>query len=144
MDRDERGNIFLAHLFTIIPLWGILFNGIMWVSFKDRSRKIVFHAHQCIFFQVVFLAAIIVGLIFNLLVKLISAINGTIGALLGFVNSSIISLIIIIYFGSCLYAMWSILQGHDFEYPFIGSKLRENSISPDSSNDHDFDDDFRA
>ena len=71
MDREERGYILLAHLSAAIPLWGILFNGILWLSFKEKSRKVVFHAHQGIFFQVIFLAALLVGLIAFLFIQLI-------------------------------------------------------------------------
>jgi uncharacterized Tic20 family protein len=123
---EERGFMLLAHLFAAIPLWGILFNGILWLSFQQKSRKVVFHAHQGIFFQVVFLAMLLVGLIVFLFSHLVGVINKTLGSLLGFGNWVILISIFIIYELTCLYAIWNILQGREFEYPFIGAKLREN------------------
>jgi len=86
----------------------------------------VFHAHQGIFFQVVFLAMLLVGLIVFLFSHLVGVINKTLGSLLGFGNWVILISIFIIYELTCLYAIWNILQGREFEYPFIGAKLREN------------------
>ena len=125
MNKEERGYLLLAHLFAAIPLWGIVFNGILWLSFKEKSRRVVFHAHQGIFFQVVFLATLLIGLIVFLFTQLISVINQSLASLISAGNWIVIIVIWIAYEFTCLYAMWNILQGRDFEYPFIGAKLRE-------------------
>jgi len=125
--RDEdRGFILLAHLFAAIPLWGILFNGILWLSFQQKSRRVVFHAQQGIFFQAVLLAMLLVGLIIFLFIRLVEVINKTMASILGIGNWAILIAIVIVYELTCLYALWNILQGQEFEYPFIGAKLRES------------------
>ena len=134
MDREERGYILLAHLSAAIPLWGILFNGILWLSFKEKSRKVVFHAHQGIFFQVIFLAALLVGLIAFLFIQLIAVVNGSLAAILGFGNWVVMAIVWAAYEITCFYAMWSIVQGRDFEYPLVGAKLRGNTSSIKTSN----------
>jgi len=125
MNDEDRGYIFLTHLFTAIPLWGILFNGIMWHAFKEKSRDIVFNAQQGIFFQAIFLAAVLMGLIVHLFTKLVSVINGSLASVLSSVNFLIIILFMVAYELTCLFAMWNTLQGRNFEYPIIGEKLRE-------------------
>lgn len=133
MNEEERPYIFLGHFSNILPLWGILINGILWLSFKEKSRKVVFQAHQAIFFHAIFLAAILVGGIAQLLIKLISVVNAPVGHLFSFVNFVIIFIIFLAYIVTCLYAMFRTLQGAEFEYPFVGAKLREETqieVSP--------------
>jgi len=127
MKQEERGYILLAHLFAAIPLWGILFNGILWLSFQEKSRKIIFHAHQGIFFQVAFLVMFLAGLVVFLFTKLISVINTSLASLLSTGNWIIIIVLIAAYEITCLYAIWNIIQGKEFEYPFIGAKLKEDT-----------------
>jgi len=125
MNREERGYVLLAHLFAAIPLWGIVFNGILWLCFKERSRKVVYHAHQGIFFQVIFLAALLVGLVVFLFNHLVAVINSPLASIISFGNWIVIFVIWAIYELTCLYAMWNVIQGREFEYPFVGAKLRE-------------------
>ncbi|MBN1902635.1 DUF4870 domain-containing protein [Candidatus Sumerlaeota bacterium] len=127
MKDEERGYVLLTHLFAAIPLWGILFNGIIWISFQEKSRKVVFHAHQGIFFQVAFLAMTLVGLLVFLFAQLVGVINESIASLIRSGNWLVIVILFILYEITCIYAIWNVIQGRDFEYPFIGSKLRENS-----------------
>ena len=132
MKQEERGYILLAHVFAAIPLWGILFNGILWLSFQEKSRKIIFHAHQGIFFQVAFLVVLLVGLVVFLFTQLISVINTSLASLLGTGNWIIIIVLFASYEITCFYAVWNIIQGKEFEYPFIGAKLREDTKESDS------------
>ena len=123
MDEEERGYIFLSHLFAAIPLWGILFNGIIWMTFKERSRRIVFHAHQGIFFQTIFLAAVFMGLVVHLFTKLVGVIDVSLAGIMSSVNILILIIVIIAYEAVCVFAMWNTLQGRDFSYPLIEKRL---------------------
>lgn len=127
MKDEERGYILLTHLFAAIPLWGILFNGILWLSFQEKNKKVVFRAHQGIFFQVTFLAMLLVGLVVYLFTQLVGVINESLASVIRSGNWMIITIIFIMYEVTCLYAIWNVIQGKDFEYPFIGKKLRENT-----------------
>ncbi len=127
MNREERGYILLAHLFAAIPLWGILFNGILWLSFKERSRRVVFHAHQGIFFQAIFLAALLAGLVFFLFTEIMGVINTSLAGILKFANWVVLITIWAAYEITCLYAMWNTVEGREFKYPLIGARLKESS-----------------
>lgn len=133
MDREERGYVFLSHLLTAIPLWGILFNGVMWISFKEKSRQVVYHAQQGIFFQVLFLAAILVGLVAFLFTQVVGVINGPLAALLSLVNWIIIVLVCIVYEFICFMGMAAAVNGKEFDYPFVSQKLREVKHTGSSS-----------
>jgi uncharacterized Tic20 family protein len=127
MKDEERGYVLLTHLFAAIPLWGILFNGILWISFQEKSRRVVFHAQQGIFFQVAFLAMLLVGLVVFLFTQLVGVLNDSLASLIRSGNWLIITAVFILYEITCLYAIWNVIQGKDFEYPFIGTKLKENT-----------------
>ena len=48
MNAREREIAALVYLLALFPLWGILFDGVIWTIKKESSHKIVFHAHQAI------------------------------------------------------------------------------------------------
>ena len=133
MDREERGYVFLSHLFTAIPLWGILFNGVMWISFKERSRQVVYHAQQGIFFQVIFLAAILVGLVAFLFTQVVGVINGPLAAVLSFINWIIIVMVWIVFEIICIIGMATAANGNEFHYPFVAQKLKEGRPKEETS-----------
>lgn len=128
MKQEERSMAALAHLVVIIPLWGILFAGIIWLYFKEKSKAVVFHAQQAIFFQVMLLIVIVIALIFQLFCSIIAVINSPLSAILNAGNWVLTIVCMIVYVAACLYAAWSVLEGRDFEYPFIGKQLRESAV----------------
>ena len=123
MDEEERGYIFLSHLFAAIPLWGILFNGIIWMTFKEHSRRIVFNAHQGIFFQTIFFAAVFMGLAVHLFTKFVGVINVSLAGTMSSVNILIRIIVIIAYAAVCVFAMGTPLQGRVFSDPLIEKRL---------------------
>ncbi len=125
IDRNERGYIMLTHFLNIIPLWGILVSGIIWMTFKEKSRRIVFHAQQAIFFQVIFLCVILVGLVAKLFISLIGVLNTFFSSLLNYANNVILILIFAAYILTCLYAAFKVHGGDEFLYPFAGKRLME-------------------
>lgn len=127
MKHEERSMAALAHLVVIIPLWGILFAGIIWLYFKEKSKAVVFHAQQAIFFQVILLIIIVVALVFQLFCSIIAVINSPLAAILNAGNWVLTIVCMVVYAAACLYAAWSVLEGRDFEYPFIGRQLREGA-----------------
>ena len=128
MKHEERSMAALAHLVVIIPLWGILVAGIIWLYFKEKSKAVVFHAQQAIFFQVILLIVIVVALVFRLFCSIIAVINRPLAAILNAGNIVLLVVCVVVYAAACLYAAWSVLEGRDFEYPFIGKQLRESAV----------------
>jgi uncharacterized Tic20 family protein len=132
MKHEERSMAALAHLAAIIPLWGILFAGIIWLQFKEKSKHVVFHAQQAIFFQVILLIVIIVALVFRLFCSIIAVVNSSLASILNAGNLFLLIVCLILYGAACLYAAWSVLEGRAFEYPFIGKQLRESEPESDA------------
>ena len=124
MRQEERTVAALVHVLIIMPLWGILFAGILWLNFKERSRQVVFHALQAIFFQCILLLVFVVYLIFRLFCNLIAVFNLQLADLLIRGNRVLLIVCGLIYISICLYAAVRILFGKDFNYPFVGKKVR--------------------
>ncbi len=128
MKHEEQSMAALTHLVVIIPLWGILVAGIIWLYFKEKSKAVVFHAQQAIFFQVILLIIIVVALVFRLFCSIIAVINRPLAGILNAGNIVLLVVCVVVYAAACLYAAWSVLEGRDFEYPFIGKQLRESAV----------------
>jgi uncharacterized Tic20 family protein len=124
MRAEDRPYAALAHFFAAIPLWGIVFNWILAMSFKEKSRDVVFHAHQGIFFQLPLLAIFVISVLFHLFFLLVTVVNHPIGRLLIFGNVVLVVVIFVAYVLICLYGAIAVLDGRDFEYPYIGRRLR--------------------
>ncbi len=125
MRQEERTIAALIHVFIILPLWGILFVGIIWLNFKEKSREVVFHALQAIFFQCILLIIFVVYLIFCIFCNLIKVFNLQLAELLIGGNRLILIVSILVYISICLYGATRILLGKDFNYPFVGKKVRK-------------------
>ncbi|MCD6386222.1 DUF4870 domain-containing protein [Candidatus Sumerlaeota bacterium] len=124
MRQEERTVIALVHLLIILPLWGILFAGIIWLNFKERSREVVFHSQQAIFFQCIFLLIFVVYLIFLLFCNLIAVFNLQLANLLILGNKVLLVGCGLVYITICIYAAIRVIFGKDFNYPYVGKKLR--------------------
>ena len=72
------------------------------------------------------LIIIIVALVFLLFCSIVAVINYPLAAILKAGNWFLLIVCMIVYAAICLYAAWSVLEGKDFEYPFIGKHLRES------------------
>ncbi len=125
MKQEERTVAALVHLFIILPLWGILFAGIVWLNFKERSREVVFHSLQAIFFQCVILIIFLIYLVFRLFCKLIEVFNQNLADLFIMGNRVLLMVCGLIYIILCIYAAVRVILGKDFKYPYVGRKLHK-------------------
>lgn len=124
MDREEKIVSVAAHIFALIPLWGIVGNALLWYYYKDKSETIVFHAKQAMFFQIGFLGFLIFTFFSKLFCLLLIYIQKDFGAFFLGVNGIIVKLSIVIYIFLCAFAAWTIVQGGNYEYPIIGKMLK--------------------
>lgn len=126
MKQEERTIAALTHLLIIVPLWGILFAGIIWLNFKERSREVVFHAQQAIFFQCILLLIFLIGAVFSLFSELIKVFNQKLAQIMIKGNIWLLIICFAIYAAICIYAALLIIFGKDFNYPYVGKKLRRS------------------
>jgi uncharacterized protein len=119
---DQRNWGMIAHLAAlaglVFPLFGTMIGPlIVWLIKKDESRFVAFHAVQTMFFQMA---------IFVILLPIVS-VAGVLLTYLPCVSIIPLSLAGAIYLGAMAYSLVGGLQinaGKDFEYYFIGEKVR--------------------
>lgn len=127
MQKEDKDISGLIHLLNIIPLWGIAFNGIIWYTYKDKSKVIVFNALQSIFFQIAFLIIGILGILFQFFSILVGYLLPQIGHFLKSANYTVLMIFLIIYIFFCLLGAWKTFSGEEFQYPYIGARLKKET-----------------
>ena len=130
MKQEERAIAALVHLIIIIPLWGILFAGVVWMLYKERNREVVFHAVQAIFFQSFFLLIFLIYLIFRLFSYLVMVIDQKIAASMTWGNNHLLFVCGVAYVAMCIFGALRIALGSDFRYPVIGRKVKKIVDTP--------------
>ena len=69
---DEKLMSLLSHLSIIIPNIGVIAPIIIWITQKDKSKFVRFHAVQAIFFQLLFFVLLMASIFIGLILMLIS------------------------------------------------------------------------
>ena len=108
--QDERTWSIIAHLSVLAALVGLMPLGalIVWLIYKDRSPKVRFHAAQAFWYQVAWLAILLVYTL--------------ISAVLALVVIGIFMLFLVPLVHGC-YAAYQVSQGVDYRYTFIADRV---------------------
>ena len=128
MKSAERNSAALAYLLAIVPLWGLLFDFLIWLSYRRSNRHVVFHAQQAIMLHALLLLVFICFSIMLMIINIVRAVNPAIAALLGEINQYILFISGAAYIGACCWGVCAILffQQDNFKLPLIGRQLRIN------------------
>jgi uncharacterized Tic20 family protein len=114
--QDERTWSVIAHLSVLVALVGLMPFGalLVWLLYKDRSRKVRFHALQALWYQI---AWIVILVAYSLVSAVLSLI--IIGIFMFFLLP-ILALIPLIH--GC-YAAYRVSQGVEYRYPYIADMI---------------------
>ncbi|MBA4116981.1 MAG: DUF4870 domain-containing protein [Rubrobacter sp.] len=116
--QDERMWSMLAHLSVLVNLvtgiGGPIAALVIWLVYKDRSRKVSFHALQSLWYQVAWIVLITAYVIVSSILVVVF-----IGIFMLFLTP-LIALIPIIH--QC-YAAYKVNQGVDYRYPVIADMI---------------------
>src|SRR5215204_3405754 len=114
--QDERTWSVIAHLSVLVALVGLMPFGalLVWLLYKDRSRKVRFHALQALWYQI---AWIVILVAYTLLSAILSLV--IIGIFMFFLLP-ILALIPLIH--GC-YAAYQVSQGVEYRYPYIADRI---------------------
>ncbi len=123
----EREVVMWTYLLAIIPIFGILAAGIIYLTYQERSRTVVFHAKQAIAGQAGLLLVIIVIYLFYLFARLVGNVSPRLGIWFLTFDEWVLWLTFIAYACVCVYYAWRSLNGHDLEFPYIGARLRDRA-----------------
>lgn len=143
LDQEEKIMTALAHISILLPFMGLIAPIVIWVTQKDKSSYINFQALQAIAYQVSFLLLWFIimgcymcsffGMFFIMPAGAILAEGGeeTVGAIMAltfFVPFTIIFTAIGLFLLIVVYGIIGAimtLQGRDFQYIFIGKKVKQ-------------------
>ena len=114
--QDERTWSIVAHLSVLAGLVGLMPLGalIIWLVYKERSRRVGFHALQALWYQVAWLVIRVVGWLVTLVLSFV-----LIGLL--FIPVMLIASLVPLVHGC--YAAYRVSQGVDYRYPFIADRI---------------------
>ena len=114
--QDERTWSIIAHLSVLVLLVGLMPFGalLVWLLYKDRSRKVRFHALQALWYQIAWIVIFIVYAFLSVILSLV-----IIGIFMFFLLP-ILALIPLIH--GC-YAAYKVSQGVEYRYPYIADRI---------------------
>src|SRR5919112_2396855 len=114
--QDERTWSIIAHLSVLLGLVGLMPFGalLVWLLYKDRSRKVRFHALQALWYQIAWIVILVAYTLVSLILSLV-----IIGIFM-FLLLPILALIPLIH--GC-YAAYQVSQGVEYRYPYIADRI---------------------
>ncbi len=134
--NDERTTAAMAHGSAILNLFtgfgGPIAALIIWLTQKDKSPWVAFHALQSLIFQtaVTLIAVLVVGVVW-VVGFIISFVTIGFGAIVA------VPFMILVFFGGfiivgagtfyCLYAAYQVYQDKEFRYLWVGDWLQRSS-----------------
>ncbi len=114
--QDERTWSIIAHLSVLAGLVGLMPLGalIIWLVYKDRSRKVGFHALQALWYQIAWLVILVVGWFVTFILSFV---------LIGLLFIPVMLIASLVPFVHGCYAAYKVSQGFDYRYPFIADRI---------------------
>jgi uncharacterized protein len=114
--QDERTWSIIAHLSVLLLIIGLMPFGalLVWLLYRDRSRKVRFHALQALWYQIAWIV------IFVTYALLSTALSLVIIGIFMFFLLPILALIPLIH--GC-YAAYKVSQGVEYRYPYIADRI---------------------
>ena len=114
--QDERTWSILAHLSVLVGLVGLMPLGalIIWLVYKDRSRRVGFHALQALWYQLAWLVILVVGWFVTFVLMFV---------LIGLLFIPVMLIASLVPFVHGCYAAYKVSQGVDYRYPFIADRI---------------------
>lgn len=101
----------LAHLSIFLNLFtgflGPVAAFVIWLAYKDRSRRVAFHAIQSLWYQVAWLVVLAVGWTLTGILMLV---------LVGFLLVPVMLLLSVVPFVHAAYAAYRVTRGEDYRY----------------------------
>ena len=135
MRPDERLVAGLVYLGGLLPIWGILIAWVVREAWRERSRHVVFHTTQCIWFHASLLLAFIVFSVIHLACRILLEIEGPEGSgaepalvarlLSGAqrVNEWMMLALSAGFVVTTLVVAWRVMDGRSVSLPFLGSRV---------------------
>ncbi len=123
--QDERTWSMLAHLSVLLNLitgiGGPIAALVIWLVYKDRSRRVAFHALQSLWYQVAWAVLLFIGWTVTFILSFV---------FIGLLLIPVMLLVSLVPFVHQCYAAYKVNQGVDYRYPVIADMVdKEHRIA---------------
>ncbi len=132
LTQEERLLAAVAHAGVLIPITGIVAPLLIWLTQRERSPKVKFHAIQATIYQalpvlamIIYMGCFMCAFGFTMLAAMFPASSGD-GALIAFTNIAPLFIFFAVLFVFIVYGVVGavrVFQGADFRYVGIGRWL---------------------
>jgi uncharacterized Tic20 family protein len=116
--QDERRWSIIAHLSILLDLitaiGGPVAALIIWLVYKDRSRKVAFHALQSLWYQVAWIVILGVGWFITYILMVV---------VIGFLLVPVMAIVSVVPFVHQCYAAYKVSQGVEYRYPIVAGMV---------------------
>ncbi len=116
--QDERTWSMLAHLSVLLNIvtgiGGPIAALVIWLVYRDRSRKVSFHALQSLWYQVAWAVILFVGWFVTGILSII---------FIGLLLIPVMLIATLVPFVHQCYAAYKVYQGVDYRYPIIADMI---------------------
>ncbi len=133
MDQQERSIGGLVHLCIILPLWGPIIALFVWLNNRDKSKFVAFHSLQSVFYQLTVYCVLAIGGVFHLILKFLQWIKFPLGDMFVSINGNLLLAIVFFALLYAIFGCFSVISGNEFNYFFIGRKLKGPRTGRDGS-----------
>lgn len=123
--QDERTWSMLSHLSVLLNLitgiGGPIAALVIWLFYKDRSRRVAFHALQSLWYQVAWAVLLLIGWTVTFVLSFV---------FIGLLLIPVMLLVSLVPFVHQCYAAYKVYQGVDYRYPIIADMVdKEHRIA---------------
>lgn len=130
MRHSERTAACLSHLAGLIPLWGALVMAAVYWQYRGRSRPVLFHVHQAVFFHVTMLLLLTIPLLVYALGRMAGVLRPQVGELVSEIGFWGAMGVLAVNTVMVTVAANATIDGRHFQYPFFGKRLRPGFEEP--------------
>jgi uncharacterized Tic20 family protein len=128
LSRSQRVIAALAHLFAVIPIWGLAAAFWIWHTRRDEHPELRFQALQAMMLQGIGLLLTVFYAVAQLFFRLVAVLDVTLSETLCRFNTLVWEASLILLALMALWAVVAIRQRGRFEYPVVGPVLRREVL----------------
>lgn len=125
----------MAHLFAVIPIWGLVADFWLWHTRREEHPELRFQLIQAFFVQGVLLLLTVVYVLAQQYFQLLRVLDVGLSATLCLINTWVYKATLVVVVLAALWAAWRMRWRGRFDYPLLGPALRRELARIDAENE---------
>jgi uncharacterized Tic20 family protein len=123
----------MAHLFAVIPIWGLVADFWIWHTRREEHPELRFQVLQALFVQAGLLLLAVLYELAQLYFQLLGVLNGDLAEALSGLSTWIFKVTLVALVLLVLWAVWRLRWHGHFEYPLLGPAMRRELERADAA-----------